>query len=68
MPSNSYTNKIERAINQVERAEVLLRQLPLKIYKDKRDTINELTDELNKLARKIERELAETAAPGSGKG
>jgi len=56
--SQSAPAKIQRAINQIERSEILIRQLPASYYKNKKEIIIEITKELERLRNKIEVELA----------
>lgn len=50
--------KINRAVNQLENVERLINGLPKKIYKEHKTTIKTITNDIEKITERIERELA----------
>ena len=49
--------KLNRAINQLENVEALIRGMPKKIYKTKRYNIEQIAQEVYQLSLRIEKEL-----------
>lgn len=57
--SSSARAKVQRAINQLENVEVLLRSLPKRVLKKKRSKIDHLIQEVEEITEKTKTELAD---------
>jgi hypothetical protein len=58
MPSNSYTSRVERALNQLDNIERTLSSAPKSVYKEKKDFIEDMREKITKMKAQIARELS----------